>query len=295
MPHPHNPFVTNFVRPDPLFRFHWIAFLQGFRREDTSMPPNIRDAGAGAEAIEALGTLGGRYETLFLIRSSTDEEYEKNLKLMDKNLSSNSPELVEDVLEFHPIDVSRLERGNTAVILTRLMWNDLDAIYRLHLHPGFTTLEQELLRETRPYISKGYRGKMILSQEIADQFAPEYANRGDIEYTQRRGAWYQSLGRADQKGRRCLVDRSELLSAAYILHLPEVECLNGANLLLAFGMGATQTLAIWHRLRTDLMPLLNHWGFTMVEMRATPEPEHGSNLDWFEDWDMKTILQTDLL
>ena len=294
MLHPDSPFVTDFVRPDPIFGFYWIAFLQGFRREDTSMPPSIRDGGAGAEAIEALGSLGGRYETLFLIRSSTDEEYEKNLKLMDASLSSNSPGLAEDVLEFHPIDVP-FKRGETALIVTRLMWNDLDANYRLHLHPAFTTLEQELLRATRPYISKGYRGKMILSREIADQFAPEFANRGDIEYTQRKGAWYQSLGRADNKGRRCLVDRNELRSAAYILHLPEVECLNVANLLLAFGMGATQTLAIWHRLVTDLTPLLDHWGFTMVEMRATPEPEHGSSLDWYEGWDMKKILQTGLL
>ena len=295
MPHSKSPFDSSYRRPTPLFIFHWIAFFQGFRREKTLMPPNVRDGASFAEVGEALVDRGGRYGTLFLNRSSTKDEYNKNKALMQEYQNEHVVGFVEDAIQFHPVDTSFLAPGDTAVITTRLMWNDLDWNHRLHLHGGFTTLLQGVVRETRPYFPVGRRGRMMLSPEIADQFPPEYSNRGSIEYHQRQGAWYKSLGRVDGLDRRCEIDRDELMSAAYIVHLPAVECLNGANLLLVFGMGATQTLAISHRLRTDLGYLLDRWGFSMVEMRATPEPEHSTSLDWVKDWEMNVLLQTDVL
>ena len=295
MSYPDSPFIRSFLRTDPLFRFHWLAFYQDFRREDTSKPPNVRDGASFAEISEALAAVGGRFGTLLLNRPSTQQEYERNRAIVQRYHDEHDTGLVEDLIVYRPVDVAFLHPGDTAVIVTRLPMNDLDWNHRLHLHPGFTTLEQALIRQARRYMLECRRGRVLLSSEIADQLPPEYADRGDTRYYQTKGAWYQSLGRADGVGRRHEIQRKEQISAGFMLHLPELECLNGANMLLVFGLGATQTLAFCHRLRTDLGHLLDHWGFTMVEMRATSDPVHATSLDYVKDWEMKVLVQAGVL
>lgn len=295
MPHSTGPFDCSFRTPDPRFFYHWLAFYQDFRMEDTWKPPHVRDGASFAEISAALAARGGRFGTLFQGRPSTQDQYETNCEIVQSYQDQDSAGLVEDLIEYRPVDVSFLHRGDTGVVVTRLPMNDLDWDHRLHLHPGFSTLEQELIRQARPYLRECRRGRMLLAPEIADQLPSEYADRGDTEYYQRKGAWYRSLGRTDGVGRRRQIRREDRISAGFMLHLPELECLNGANLLLVFGLGATQTLAFCHRLRTDLGHLLDHWGFTMVEMRATSEPVHATTVDYVEDWEMNVLLQAGVL
>ena len=98
-------------------------------------------------------------------------------------------------------------------------------------------------------------------------------------------------------------DRAAGRTAAYLLQLPEVPELNGADLLVMWGQGGTQTLAFAQLLRSDLSHLLDHYGLSMVEMvapeqRDIPWEDATESFllhDAAENWETNVLLDGVLL
>ena len=74
-----------------------------------------------------------------------------------------------------------------------------------------------------------------------------------------------------------------------------VESLRGADLLVAFGVGGTETLSICHRLCTDLAWVLDQPGFTMVEMTVSGDEPARGGLGFADELKMEIALHMDPL
>jgi len=174
---------------------------------------------------------------------------------------------------------------------------------KVQVQPGFTSLEQKIIRLCRRYFRVVARSRVRLGDEVAAHLPKKYANRADIRFKATSEPWYTALTTANAT---TSVKRSrvpERRTAGYLLRLPAVPELNGADLLVMFGLGGTQTLAFAKRLRSDLSGLLDHDGLSMVEM-IVPEPAESSDENVPESfrlfasarqWEMRVLLEGVLL
>ena len=202
---------------------------------------------------------------------------------------------IEDVATYSELDVSFLKPGDVLVVPTRPPFNDLDHGDKVRSQPGFTTLEQGVFRVCRPYIEVCSRSHMLLTEAVAQRLPKDFANRANVTFRQTKEPWYIQLACRDGGSRPTRVHPSARKTAAYVLYLSEVGCLHGADLLVFFGMGGTQTLVISRRLRTDLSELLERPGFTVIEMTAPGDAEPCGGLDYAHKWNMEVILQMECL
>jgi hypothetical protein len=271
------------IDPRHIFEYHWFAFYQGWLEGRNLKDHHLRDGAAFRELSVPLDDRGGR----------------------DVLVEDNRRPLVEDIVEYEPVDVDFLEPGQLLVAPTRIPMNDFQQEDKVQVQPGFTALEQTIIRACRPYLPVCARSRVRIADPLADKLAPDYADRADIGFRMVKEPWYSLLCSASPEAKRRRPKGRRCRTAAYLLQLPEVAELNGADLLVMWGQGGTQTLAFAQLLRTDLSYLLDQYGFSMVElvgpeMGGTPEGEAPESepfrlLDSLLGWEVHVLLKGVLL
>ena len=274
--------------------YHWLAYSYGVREGRNWKESQVRDGAAFAELGAWLSRRGFEYGRLIPNRLPRPEEFrEKRAEL--EGASHHGRRHVEDVVTYREIQDSFLEPGDLVIVPTRPPLNDLDHQDKVRSQPGFTTLEQKIFRECRQYLDVCSRSHVRFTPAVAERLPGNFADRADVTVRQVKGPWYRVLKRLDGRGRPSRFSDRPRRTAAYLLYLPEVKTLHRAGLLVAFGMGGDQTLVFAHRLRTDLEPLLDRPGFTMVEMTAPDDATACGGLAFAHDWKMEIVLQMECL
>lgn len=292
---------ASFAEDHP-FEFHWFAFFQGWEEDRKLKAHHLRDGVAFSVLSATLMKRGGRYGGLFRNGPATREKVKHYQDLMQEFVAAFQLRLVEDVVEYRPVDESFLQEGRVLVVPTRLPMNDFSQKDKVQVQPGFTSLEEKIIRVCRPYLPVCSRSRVRIADGLAACLTAESADRVDILFHAYAEPWYKKLRTVDPtvKEREPQADRCRTM--AYLLQLPRVPELNGADLLLVWGQGGTQTLALVELLNTDLAHLLDRYGFSMVELTA-PEwirPKESLDkpyelLDSLGNWETEILLENVLL
>jgi hypothetical protein len=276
------------------YEYYWFAFYQGRLEGRYLKPHHLRDSVAFRELSVALDARGGIYVTRIPNGPATSTKI-KHYKSSIRNLvNANENPLVEDVVDYEAVDESFLKRGQLLVVSTRIPMNDSQQEDKVQVAPGFTSLEQKIIQVCRPYLPVCARSRVRIADPLANQLSPEFADRADIQFHAYKEPWYTMLRTTHPGAPRRRPKRGLRRTAAYLLQLPEVEELNGADLLVMWGQGGTQTLAFAQLLRNDLSRLVGQYGFSMVEMEA-PESDPFRLLDSLSDWKVHVLLEGVLL
>jgi hypothetical protein len=285
------------------FRYDWFAFYQGWLKGRKLKAHHLRDGAAFRELSMALDDRGGRYAKLVRNGPATPEKTKHYEQLIHDRVERNERPLVEEVVAYQQVDESFLGEGRALVVSTRLPMNDFQQGDKIQVQPGFTSIEQKAIRACRPYLPVCARSRVRLANAVANELPGDYADRADILFRAYEEPWYSELCAVGTDARRRRARRGERRTAAYLLQLPAVPGLHGADLIVMWGQGGTQTLAFAQRLHRDLSFLLDHYGLSMVEFVAGPSaaptgpPEMAPFLllDSAPDWSAEVLLQGVLL
>jgi len=269
--------------------YDWFAYFNGLREGRNLKPHHVRDGAAFAELCVTLQRRGFEYGRMVPNGPPTDAEFRARLAEVRAARSDGRRHKIEDVVTYRELDDTFLEPGRKLVVPTRPPMDDLDHGDKVHSQPGFTTLEKKIFIILRAYLEICSRAHVRLASAIANQLDADYADRADITFGQVKAPWYKHLTRVD--GRRRLVPSKVHKTSAYVFNLEALESLHGADLLVAFGLGGTQTLVLAHRLRNDLAWALDHPGFTMFEMTAPDEATASGGLEFADQWKFDTVLE----
>ena len=287
------------------YEYSWFAFYQGWLEDRNLKGHHLRDGPAFRELCVALDDRGGRYEKTFRNGPATPAKRRHYEQLIKQLVRENQQPLIEDVAEYQPVDESFLQKVKLLVVTTRLPMNDFQQENRVQVQPGFTSVEQKIIQACRPYLNVCARSRVRLSKGLAAKLPNEFADRADIRFRAVGEPWYNELHTLNPSDRQRRPKPSGRRTAVYVLQLPSVPELNGADLLVIWGQGGTQTLALAQRLRSDLSFLLDYYGLSMIEMVA-PERAEGLKgedlemepirlLDAAHEWEAHVLLQGELL
>ena len=272
--------------------YHWFSYFYGLREGRSLKPHHVRDGAAFPEMCVPLQRRGLEYGRLVPNGPPTPDEFNERLAELEA-AAGGGRHNIEDVVTYSEFDDSFLKPGDTLVVPTRPPMNDLDHYDKVRSQPGFTTLEQKIFRILRPYLDVCSRSHVRLVDVIAEQLPAAYANRADVTFRQVLAPWYKEL--AHLGGGKKSVRREARTTSAYVFYLAELPTLHGADLLVAFGMGGTQTLILCNRLRNDLAWVLDKPGFTMFEMTARDDEAAYGGLEFADLWSFDVVLQTECL
>jgi hypothetical protein len=286
-----------------IFDYHWLAFYQRWLEGRNLKPHHLRDGPAFRELCVALDDRGGRFGKIIHNGPATPGETKKYREEIQRLVEMNQDPLIEDVVKYRVIDQSFLKPGQVLVVSTRVPMNDFQQEDKVQVQPGFTSIEQKVIRACRAYLEVCSRKRVRLSTAVAGELPAKYANRADVIFRVNHEPWYTTLTPIHSGARVRRTPNTKKRTAAYLLQLPAVPELNGADLLVMWGQGGTQTLAFAQRLRTDLSGLLDHYGLSMVEMAAPAEqvpprepPREAVLLEYAaEEWETKVLLDGVLL
>ena len=287
------------------YGYSWFAFYQGWLENRNLKGHHLRDGPAFRELCVELDDRGGRFEKTFRNGPATPAKRRHYEQIIKELVRANQQPLIEDVAEYQTVDESFLQKGKLMVISTRLPMNDIQQENKVRVQPGFTSLEQKVIRACRPYLDVCARSRVRLSDALAAKLPNEFADRADIRFRAYDEPWYTELHTLNPSDRLRRPKPSGRRTATYVLQLPSVLELNGADLLVIWGQGGTQTLALAQRLRTDLSALLDCYGLSMIEM-VVPERAPGLEgedlemepirlLDAAHEWEAHVLLQGELL
>lgn len=284
-------------RPPRDFIFDWFAWYNGWREGRQLKIHHLRD-GPNMNALRtALEARGGRFGKTFVNGPISRQEYAAKKRQMKALVEAGTQPLIEDAVTYRHVDISFLGPGRTVVVPGRLGMDDMVHADKVHVQPAFTTPEQIAIREVRRYVERLSRCRAVLSDPIAAQLPPQYADRAVVYFRSHRGRDSYLALQAGKIARRHDTDQNDNRTLAYLLYLPAVESLYGADLLVTWGPGGTTGLAFAHRLGKDMAHLLGRYGFTMVEVTPTASPQLGDSgdFDFFDDWGMQVVLQAPVL
>ena len=254
---------------------HWFAPYNRRRKKRKLGLNHVRpDGPAFAEIQAALYELDSHYGGLLPNSPPSEDELRRH---------SGPPPLL-------PNDGS-LGRGDLVVMVGKPGLDEERQNDTIRIERGFTTLENKVEDILREYFEVLARSHIRLQRPYANQLRKPYGNRSDTTFTEYgQYAWYKECktleGTDVQK-----FDAKDRRTAAYVLNLPEIPTLRGADLLLAFGVSGNHTLALACRLRADLIHLLREPNFTILEISNAVQPERPTNLRFVSDWTFEIILQ----
>lgn len=270
--------------------YDWFAYFFGLRDHRHLKPHHMRDGPAFVEISALFQRRGYQYGQIVPNGPPEHEEFNEKVREVER-ISAGGPCNIEDIESlWHPDPgVVSFEPGNVIIVPTRPPLNDLVHGDKVRSQPGFTWLERQIFCLCRDYFPVCSRSHVRLSPAVAAHLGEAYGNRADIIYKGTGEPWYQKLTRLDGSPGKNRVPRRPRRTAAYVLFLSEVESLGGADLVLAFGMGGTQTLLICHRLRNDLAWVLDRPGLKMIEMTAD-DAETSGGLEHAHRWKMELVL-----
>ncbi len=275
--------------------YHWLAYFYGLREGRYLKPHHVRDGAAFAEHSVAFQRRGFEYGRLIPNGPPTPEEFWTRQAQVNAAREAETERRTENIVAYNQTDDSFLKPGDTVIVPTRPPLDDLYHGDRVRSQPGFTSLEEKVFRLMRSYIDVCSRSHVKLAPDVAARLPAHYANRADIVFRQTKEPWYKQLTRIHGGNRTTFVKASARRTAAYVLSLPRVESLHGADLLVAFGMGGTQTLMLSHYLRRGLAGVFDRPGFTMFEMTAMDEATSSGGLECADRWNMEVVLQMECL
>jgi len=196
------------------------------------------------------------------------------------------------------LDLSTLRRGDLVVVVTRPPLDDMSDEDRITIERGYTNLEEIVFLYARGYFDVLRRSYIRLHKDVVEQLPKGFENRAEMVVRVLKGcAWYTELRRVDGTWKR----PKERRTPVFLARWNEVPELGGADLLLAFGQGGSETLAFAHRLSTDLQHLLDEPGFTFAELVLPPmegdapaaplAPERTFDLDFADQAQVEVILR----
>lgn len=195
--------------------------------------------------------------------------------------------------ELPEVDLSYLEPGAALLQVTRPPLHDREHGDKRTVEAGNTRLERRVLRLWRRYLQVCARSHVRLARPLRDALEGPWTARRDMAFRQTAGSWYLELNALDGRGwRRCPSD--QLRTAGFLLRVPSIgEGVGegGPGLVAAFGMDGVSTLVLAYRLRRDLSHLLDHEGFTLLEIEGRPIPERPTNLLWAREWKLDPVLR----
>jgi hypothetical protein len=255
--------------------FDWLALLAR-QRHTESLSPVPPDGGAFFEVAAALARRGGRFGEVRYSRPSSRPEVERQRR----------------ELCLEKLDHSFLGRGHVLVVPTRIPLSDLLFENNRMMWIGFNDLTAKIVEIVWLHLNILARCHVELVTDLASELLPGFENRACIEVFQNKGAFYKKCRRLDGGGRQNF-RRRDARTAAFVLHLKEVPTLNGADLLIFFGMGGIETLALAHHLRTDLAHLLDESCFAMIEFSEATRPLTLPDSSYATTWRPRVILHTE--
>jgi hypothetical protein len=259
--------------------FHWLALVEHHRPDRPHGFPGLRDPAAFFEVMAALvarGYRAGRALYTYPVRVRELQALEQQHRLGRLHLA--------------PLDPRVLGPGHLIVVPTRIPLSDYVFILRRMLRPPLNELNARILSIGWLYFDHLARSSIRLTAPVASLLPPEYANRAEIRFQQNKGALAMRCRRLDGGDRRKF-GAQEARTMGWVLYLKDVPGLLGADLLVFWGMGGVETLALAHHLRTGLGHLLDAPGFTMIEFDNAVRPDHPGDVDFAAQWRPEIILR----
>jgi hypothetical protein len=268
---PSHPPSLDDLRPGERQRLaHVLLWYYAKRRDMTLKPHHTRDGSALFELLAILTSRGyGIGEQCW-------------------NFPPSDPEDATII----PAEIPNLEAGDLVLIGTRLPLDDSAHGDRIKIERGFATPEEIVFAIARRYFAVLARSHVRLTDALAARLPADRTTRADLWVRVLKAAWYRECKSLD--GRQLQRFREgEHRTPAFVIRLNGVEALNGADLLIAFAMGGTETLIWARRLRTDFSHLLWRPGFTFVEMIPPEEsgrPDRPTNVSFAHKWTIEEVL-----
>jgi hypothetical protein len=191
------------------------------------------------------------------------------------------------------IDLRRFVSSHVIVQVTRPPGDDVASGHRRIVHPSGTNLERIVACALNTYFNELSRAIVSLTPEFAAHLKPGYEERARIQFKLQPNATYQAWKRCGPG--KMLAASHPTRTAAYFLRTPPL-WEDGPSLILAFGMGSTETY-IWARLlRTRYPHFITSESprFVMAELIPAPVPLHPIDGSFAEQWQAEIILDVDL-
>jgi hypothetical protein len=241
----------------------------------------VRDGGAFAEISALLNERGYRFGRTFLNSPPDIDEIETYRKTLE------GPQLLSTSLDFlHP--------GQLLVITSRLPTSDWPYPPKVYMMRGWTELEQAVFQVLGPFVPECRRDFVRLETDLVRHLEPAYRDRAAVRFRLKRPAPYYTLLSGVGGPRRYPRGDERTRTAVYLLYLDEVEELNGAGLLALWGMGANESYAWAHLVRTKFSHLLDRPNFTMAELTVPELPKRPTGIEFVESWPIEVILHYEL-
>lgn len=273
---------------------HWLAYNPDWREGRQLKESHVRDGAALWELSTALSQRGCLPGSMVRNGPAPRELVQRNYARIVELVDANEFPLIEEVCEYQRVDESFLQPGVKLVVPTRLPLNDVQQKDRSCVEPSFTSIERKLLRLLRRYVEVCSRSRVRLAEAVASRLDREFATRADIEFHPYKNPIYKEMFTIERNAKGRKMPKKLGATAAYVLQLSGVPELNGADVLIVWGMSGPQTLALAHLLRTDLSRLLDLEGFSMVEMFQHPDeptPHGWRRLDYMHRFEVKVLLE----
>jgi len=263
--------------------FHWLALVEHHRPDRRHEFPGLRDPAAFFEVMAALVERGYRAGRVIYTYPRTTRELRELQRLVRLGQ-----------LRLAPVDLDFLGPGHLLVVPTRIPLSDWVFENKKMLRSPLNELDAKVMAIGWLYFEYLARSASQLTARVASLLAPEYANRAKIQFMQNKGALCVKCWRLDGGGYQEF-SAEDARTLGWVLYLKDVPSLRGADLLVFWGMGGVETLALAHHLRTDLGHLLDAPGFTMIEFSRAARPDCPSDVGFASAWQPEIILRADPL
>ncbi len=202
------------------------------------------------------------------------------------------------------IDLSIFKTNDIIVLCTRPPLHDhKDKTAKKRLERSHTNLEEEIFEFLLNFFERCIRERIILKEEVTKNFRAGFENRGDTVYKQfsnksifgiSTSATYKRYKDIESLGWEDVSDSEKYpaRTAVYFIHAKEI-WEKGPSLLVSFGMGGVETLALNYLIKRRYLDLLDSNCFAMIEMSNLILPRNPLTLDFLDDWESQLILKYD--
>jgi hypothetical protein len=263
--------------------FHWLSLVEHHRADRPHEFPGLRDPAAFFEVMAALVARGYRAGRAI---------YTYPLRLRELQALQQQHRLGR--LQLPPLDLGFLGPGHLIVVPTRIPLSDFVFDLKRMLRPPLNLLNARIMALGWLYFEYLARSSSRLTAPVASLLRPGYENRAMIQFQQNKGALAVKCWRLDGGGGQKF-GAKQARTMGWVLYLKDVPSLLGADLLVFWGMGGVETLALAHHLRTGLGHLLDAPGFTMIEFERAVRPDHPGDVGFASDWRPEIILRCEPL
>ena len=202
---------------------------------------------------------------------------------------------------YQSIDYRFIHPDDLIVLCTRPPLHDEHYAARKQVNRSFSPLEKSIFEILDQYFEVCARERIRLSQKLSNHLPDAYKNRADIKFRQNfnkqdpnahSNAAYKELRRFELKYSGEIPPEDER-TAAYFLYHPAI-WENGPGLMVAFGMGGTETMAWNYLIRHRFPDFLLEPCFAMVEISQITIPEVPVTLDFINAWHTELLLKVAL-